>query len=80
MAKTLEDLTAAIAAIADAVDKDAAQDQLVISAIEKLIEKINSLPNATDFTDQVSALEAAVGILTASNQGIQTEIDKTAGV
>ena len=76
MAATLEELQAAITAVSDAINQDAAQDQLVIAAIEALIAKINASPAAPDFTNEVAALGAAVGILTTSNQGIQAELDK----
>lgn len=77
MAQTLADLQAAITAVADAVAADAAQDQLVITAIEALIAKINANPAAPDFSNEVAALSAAVASLTASNTGIQAELDKT---
>jgi hypothetical protein len=77
MVQTLADLQAAITAIGDAVNADAAQDQLVINAIEALIAKIGTNP---DYTNEVAALGAAVGILTNSNAGIQTELDKAGTV
>lgn len=80
MASTLADLQAAITAVADAVAEDAAQDQLVITAIEALIAKINTAPNASDFTNEVSALTGAVSSLKGSNAGIQTELDKAGTV
>jgi hypothetical protein len=76
MAATLEELQSAITAVTDAINADAAQDQLVITAIEALIAKINASPAAPDYTNEVAALGAAVGILTSSNQGIQTELNK----
>lgn len=78
MAQTLTDLQAAITAVAEAVAADAAQDQLVIAAIEALIAKINASPAAPDFTNEVAALGAAVSALVSSNTGITTELDKAA--
>jgi hypothetical protein len=80
MAQTLEDLQAAIVAVADAVAADASQDQLVIAAIETLIAKIGTSPAAADFTNEVAALGAALANLTGSNAGIQTELDRVGQV
>lgn len=80
MAATLQDLQAAITAIGQAIDADAAQDQLVIAAIEALIAKINASTSAPDFTNEVAALSAAVANLGTSNAGIQTELDKAGTV
>lgn len=80
MAQTLADLQAAITAVADAVAADAAQDQLVIAAIEALIAKINASPAAPDFSNEVAALAGAVAALQGSNTSIQTELDKAGTV
>lgn len=80
MSQTLADLQAAIVAVGDAVAADAAQDQLVITAIEALIAKINASPVAQDFSNEVQALAAAVTSLQGSNTSIQTELDKAGTV
>lgn len=79
MALSLQDLRDAITAVGVAVDQDAAQDQLVIAAIEKLIKKIEENPNAQDFTTEVAALSAVINVLKNSNTGVQTELDKVDG-
>lgn len=78
MAQSLADLQAAITAVSDAVAADAAQDQMVIAAIEALIAKINESPAAQDFTNEVAALSGIVTTLQSSNEAIKTELDKTA--
>lgn len=77
MSASLQELQDAITAVGTAVTADAAQDQLVIAAIEALIAKINASPAAPDFTNEVSALSAAVTSLQGSNASIQAELDKT---
>ena len=76
MAQSLQQLQTAIAAIGTAVDNDAAQDQLVIAAIQTLIARIEASDGAKDFTNEVAALAAAASTLATSNASIQVELDK----
>jgi len=76
MGKGIEELKASIEAIGAAVDKDAEQDAAVVAAVEELLAKVAALPNAADFTEEVTALEAAAAKLTGSNETIQSELDK----
>lgn len=76
MAATLVELQAAITAVGEAAAADAAQDQLVIAAIEALIAKLNATPQAADFSAEVQALAGVVSSLQGSNANIQAELDK----
>ena len=75
MASTQQDLKDAITAIAAAVDKDVAQDEKVVEAINALIAKIEASGN-TDFTEEVAALAAASTKLGSDNDAVQAAIDK----
>lgn len=76
MSATLQDLQDAITAVGVAVAADATQDQAVITVIEALIAKLNSLPAAADYTNEVAALSSVISTLQSSNATVQAELDK----
>lgn len=78
MAKTLADLQAVIQSLGTAIQADADQDQKVVAAVEALLAKIAGTPAATDFEDEVTAVQSLISTLDQSNASVQAELDKAA--
>lgn len=72
MAKTLDELRAAITALYVKVEEDVDQTAQLVVATTKLLEKLNA---GSDFQAEVDAVTEVVTKLTSDNPAVQAAID-----